>query len=135
MEFYPIPMLIKLSVSDMESSVNWYQEVLNFHNVFELKGDDKQMVFAHLRGKKYQDIILVKNQPNASTHEAKVILTVEDVHKFEKKAIQFGIKTKITEQPWNAVELELEDPDGYPIILSMRNHDLSFDEVVKRMKF
>lgn len=58
MEAYPMPLFVKLSVNNMESSLNWYKEVLHFDSVFELPDGDGNTIMAHIRGNKYQDIML-----------------------------------------------------------------------------
>ncbi|MEF2093041.1 VOC family protein, partial [Pseudomonas aeruginosa] len=59
MEAYPMPMFAKLTVQDVKKSIQWYRKVLHFAAVFELTDDDGNVVMAHIRRKKYQDLMLV----------------------------------------------------------------------------
>ncbi len=125
MEFYPMPLFVKLAVENMERSLHWYTNVLGFESVFELPDDDGQAVMAHIRGQKYQDIMLVSD---SKSHAKRVKgqgvilnMTVDDVDSFATRANE--LKADIVEgpvdRPWNARELVLKDPDGYLITLSM----------------
>ncbi len=141
MEFYPMPLFVKLSVSNMESSLCWYKEVLNFETVFELPGKDGKTVMAHIRGEKYQDIMLVsdseQNEIISNGKGVVVNLSVEDVDLYAKKANEF--KVLVVEgpidRPWNARELVLKDLDGYSITLSMGiNKKKDFEDVISQVE-
>ncbi|MHC8521283.1 VOC family protein [Rossellomorea sp. H39__3] len=38
MEAYPMPMFVKMEVRDIERSVKWYKDVLEFNEVYSLRG-------------------------------------------------------------------------------------------------
>ncbi|MFS1516635.1 hypothetical protein V1503_09090 [Bacillus sp. SCS-151] len=61
MEYYPMPLFVKLSVKNMDDSLKWYNEVINFNSIFELPDKDGNTIMAHIRGEKYQDILLLKD--------------------------------------------------------------------------
>lgn len=89
---------------------------------------------AHLRGEKYQDIMLVA-QANleARAGDAVICFASNDVDKiFERATLARG---KIVEgpvnRPWNARELVMLDPDGYVITVStVIDRSMAFDEVI-----
>jgi uncharacterized glyoxalase superfamily protein PhnB len=140
MEFYPMPLFVKLSVSNMENSLCWYKEVLNFESVFELPGKDGKIIMAHIRGKKYQDIMLVAESAhkdiNANGKGMVLNLSVDDVDLYSKKASKAS--AVVVEGPidrsWNARELILRDLDGYLITLSMGiNKEKEFNDVMSQV--
>jgi uncharacterized glyoxalase superfamily protein PhnB len=141
MEFYPMPLFVKLSVSNMENSLCWYKEVLNFESVFELPGKDGKTVMAHIRGKKYQDIMLVseseQNDMNSNGKGVVLNISVEDVDLYSKKASKANavVVEGPIDRPWNARELVLRDLDGYLITLSMGiDKEKNFDDVINQVE-
>jgi uncharacterized glyoxalase superfamily protein PhnB len=139
MEFYPMPLFVKLSVGDIERSINWYKSVLNFESVFELPGENGKIVMAHIRGKKYQDIMLVAEQNEKQFNGKGVVLnfSVDDVDVFSDRAIKADaeILEGPIDRPWNTRELVLRDLDGYLITLSMGiDKGKDFDDVMSQVK-
>ncbi|RAS91837.1 glyoxalase/bleomycin resistance/extradiol dioxygenase family protein [Priestia endophytica] len=141
MEFYPMPLFVKLSVSNMENSLCWYKEVLNFESVFELPGKDGKIMMAHIRGKKYQDIMLVaeSEQKDMSSNGKGIVLnfSVEDVDLYSKKASEARavVLEGPIDRPWNARELVLKDLDGYLITLSMGiDRKKNFNDVINQVE-
>ncbi|MED4454239.1 VOC family protein [Metabacillus fastidiosus] len=135
MEFYSMPLFVKMFVSNMAISLSWYKDVLNFKSVFELPDKDGKTVMAHIRGKKYQDIMLVSKQSDREFNGEGVILNfaVDDIDKFAIRATKIGAEVKEgpVDRPWNARELVLKDPDGYVITLSMMiDKGKAFDDVI-----
>ena len=137
MGFYPMPFFVKLSVGDMERSINWYKSVLNFESVFELRGENGEIVMAHIRGKKYQDIMLVADRNDKQGNGKGVVLnfSVDDVDIFSEPGIRANaeiIEGPIN-RPWNARELVMRDCDGYLITLSMGiDKEKAFDDVMSQ---
>ncbi|CAH0347653.1 VOC family protein [Bacillus sp. CECT 9360] len=135
MEFYAMPLFVKLAVRNMESSLNWYKHVLNFESIFVLPDQAGEIVMAHIRGQKYQDMMLVSEQYDTNSNGIGVVLnfTVEDVDSFADKANKAyaNILEGPIDRPWNARELVLKDPDGYVIILSMQiDKEKTIDDIV-----
>ena len=58
-EIYPMPMFPTLSVADVRTSMEWYANTLGFALVFAMPGTDGETVLAHLRWRKYADLLLV----------------------------------------------------------------------------
>lgn len=132
MKAYPMPMFAKLTVQDIKKSIQWYKNVLHFASVFELADDDGNVVMAHIRAKKYQDLMLVLGDTHGAFRGDRVILqfAADDVDVFVKKAGADIIEGPVN-RPWNARELVLKDPDGYMITLSMRvDHEKTFHDVI-----
>lgn len=141
MEFHPIPFFVKISVSNIENSLCWYKEVLKFESVFELPGKDGKIMMAHIRGKKYQDIMLVaeSEQKDMSSNGKGIVLnlSVEDVDLCLKKASKASavVLEGPIDRPWNARELVLRDLDGYLITLSMGiDKEKDFNSVINQVE-
>lgn len=107
--------------------------------LFELPGESGKIVMAHIRGKKYQDIMLVADQSEKQSNGKGVVLnfSVDDIDDFSDRAIKAG--AKILEGPidraWNARELVLCDPDGYVITLSKGiDKGKAFEDVIDQVK-
>ena len=66
MEIYPMAMFPTLSVRDVGASVGWYSEKLGFGTVFVLPGPEDWPVLAHLRWRKYADVLLVPDSGSDS---------------------------------------------------------------------
>ncbi|MFP3844923.1 VOC family protein [Priestia filamentosa] len=141
MEFYPMPLFVKLSVSNVEKSLCWYKEVLNFDSVFELPDKGGKIMMAHIRGKKYQDIILVAESAhddiNANGKGIVLNFSVDDVDLYSKKASKAS--AVVVEGPidrsWNARELVLRDLDGYLITVSMGiDKEKDFNDVINQVE-
>jgi uncharacterized glyoxalase superfamily protein PhnB len=121
----------------MENSLIWYKEVLNFKSVFELPGKDGKTVMAHIRGKTYQDIMLIStangNDKESNGKGVMINLNIENVDSFAdraRKADAVIIEGPI-DRSWNARDLVLHDPDGYLITLTMRiDKEKHFDDVI-----
>ena len=125
----------------MRNSLRWYKEVLDFHSVFELPGEDGQPVMAHLRREKYQDIMLVleSGQVDKAFIRNGVVLNyfVEDIDLYSKQAstANTAIVEGPIDRPWNARELVIRDLDGYLITLTMDiNKEQNFKDVLKQIE-
>lgn len=139
MEAYPMPLFVKLSVNNMESSLNWYKEVLHFDSVFELPDGDGNTIMAHIRGNKYQDIMLVSEKIDQESTGKGIVLnfTVEDIESYAERASKMcaNVIEGPIERPWNARELALCDPDGYVITLSMQiDQTKTMNDIVDQVK-
>ncbi|GLI84850.1 glyoxalase [Rossellomorea marisflavi] len=132
MEAYPMPLFIKLEVRDIERSMEWYKEVLDFNVVYCLPGQEDNIVMAHIRGDKYQDLMLIPAGSPVHPNGITINLQWQDVQMTAKRAPAESIIEGPVERPWNAREIVLQDPDGYRLIISeVLQPDLSFDEVMK----
>ncbi|RAV10129.1 VOC family protein [Paenibacillus contaminans] len=115
-EFYPMPMFVKLNVRDLEKSVKWYREAVGFEAVFVMQG------MAHLRGAKYQDVMLLAGGAADEEKGIGVVInfSTDDIESLADQAR--NAKAEIVEgpviRPWNAKELVIQDIDGYIITFS-----------------
>ncbi|MBT2575018.1 hypothetical protein J7E26_13830 [Bacillus sp. ISL-51] len=89
--------------------IQWHRKVLHFAAVSELTDDDGNVVMAHIRRKKYQDLVLVLGDTHGASQEERVILqfAADDVDAFVKNAGANVIEGPVI-RPWNARELVLK---------------------------
>ncbi len=112
-----MPMFVRLTVADVEASKRWYHEVLGFESVFDIPH-----TMAHLRGRRYQDVLLVKGEaPQQAGGGMTLSFTWKHpVDELMRKVQRFGGKVVDgpVDRPWNARELIVEDPNGYRLSFS-----------------
>lgn len=134
-EVYPMPLFVKLVVSDVATSVEWY-EALGFAVVYAMP------VMAHVRYRRYADVMLVDDRARAESVESDtqrgqgvaIYLTLEDepVDEVATRAHDAGaeVLAEPHETGWNTHELGLADPDGYELIFSeVVDAERSFESV------
>lgn len=120
-EIYPMPSFPTLVVRDIVASARWYQEALGFQHVFTIPGPTGEPLLVHLRWIKYADVLLRKQTgPQVETPKGLGISLsfavlegrVDDV---AERARSFGAKleTEPKNQPWNARDFSIKDPDGF----------------------
>lgn len=124
-EYYPMPSFPTLAVKNLASSSRWYQDVLGFQMVYEMSGPADKPILCHLRWAKYADLLLVKerNRHNESKGigvRLNFAVTQESVDNLAERVVSRGgtIKNGPTDQPWNAREITVLDPDGYQLIFT-----------------
>jgi catechol 2,3-dioxygenase-like lactoylglutathione lyase family enzyme len=124
---YVMPMYVRLMVADVEATKAWYHEALGFESVFDIPH-----TMAHLRGRRYQDVLIVKGEAGKSsgvtlsfTWSKSVDALAEDV-----KAAGGKILDGPVDRPWNARELVIEDPNGYRLSFSQAIEHREMEEVL-----
>jgi predicted lactoylglutathione lyase len=131
--FYPMPMFVRLAVADVESSRQWFHEVLGFESVFDIPH-----TVAHLRGRRFQDVLIVKGEAGAApgqgvtlsfTWNTSVDELVERVKKAGGKIVDGPV-----DRPWNARELVVEELNGYRLSFSQQIAEKEFSEVMSDMR-
>jgi uncharacterized glyoxalase superfamily protein PhnB len=133
-------MFAQFEVTDVDASTDWYRTVAGFRAVAPLPG------IAHLRYRKYADVMLVPADDSADRDRADGASelggrgaslyvnveeeTVNDV--FDRaRANDATVVTAPTETQWNTRELTLADPDGYRLVFTEPvDTDADFDTVV-----
>jgi predicted lactoylglutathione lyase len=136
-EFYQMPLFVKLKVKSIEDSKNWYSKVLNFHSIFDFSDTNGDISMVHLRGQKYQDLMLLKSTEVNPTDSVNINLFSNDINAIYQSALNHNtkiIQEPIT-QPWNAKELIIQDIDGHIFTITESiNSNKSFDAVIDNVK-
>lgn len=135
-----MPMFPTLSVADVGASVGWYSEVLGFGTVFVLPGAGGEPVLAHLRWRKYADLLLVPDEGGSDSERVKGVgvslsFLVGDVGVDAMAERLVGRGVELDEgpvtRPWNTREIAVVDRDGFRLVFfEAVDVGRSFEEVV-----
>jgi catechol 2,3-dioxygenase-like lactoylglutathione lyase family enzyme len=123
-----MPNFAVLLVGDLEKSLQWYTEGLGFWVEKQLTGPDGQLAVVHLRRAQYRDMLLrpARELPagplgkgvrlsftvNAET-EASMREIADRLAALPQGAVNGPLST-----PWNTIDVEATDPDGYVVVLT-----------------
>lgn len=138
-EIYPMPSFPTLSVTDLKVSTQWYRDILAFELIFEMPGSTGVPILSHLRWSKYADLLLLPDD-NPSGERKGVGITLnfamgdKSIDDFAENVVAKGISEYAgpKDQPWNARDFTVLDPDGYSLTFTQPiNTRLAIDEVVK----
>src|SRR5512143_1995760 len=64
-DIYPMPAFVTLTVPDVDRTVDWYVNGLDFVALFTFPGMDGRPLMVHLRRWRYQDILVRRGEPAA----------------------------------------------------------------------
>lgn len=123
---YVMPMYVRLTVADVEATKAWYHEALGFESVFDIPH-----AMAHLRGRRYQDVLIVKGDTQPPAGTMLCFSWSKSVDALAKQVAAAGgkILDGPVDRPWNARELVIEDPNGYRLSFSQPVAHQEMDEV------
>jgi uncharacterized glyoxalase superfamily protein PhnB len=137
-----MPSFPTLAVRDIEASSRWYQEALGFQHVFTIPGPGGGPVLVHLRWAKYADVLLRKESaaPGPAPKGLGIALSfavfegkVDDV---ADRARRSGarLETEPKNQPWNARDFSIKDPDGFLLTFTQGPVDpgVGMDRIISR---
>lgn len=133
MEFYQMPMFNKVLVKDMEKSEKWYEKTLGFKSVFKFRNDKNEVLMNHLRLEKYQDLMLISSADFEVGNSIYLNILINDIEDKAQSISQKFIVSQLEEQPWNAKEMTVKDPDGHLITLTQSNiSDTDFEKLMNQ---
>ena len=124
-EIYPMPMFPTLSVADVRTSMEWYADTLGFALVFAMPGTDGETVLAHLRWRKYADLLLVPDargpqaaRPKGLGVALSFLAGANERRRHVRRPCGEGVELTDgpVNRPWNTREIVVTDPDGYRLI-------------------
>ena len=141
-EFYPMPMFPTLSVEDIDLSVSWYTDRVGFSLVFSMPGPGDKVGLAHLRWRKYADLLLVPGTNSAYATHAKgagIALSfrveTETIDEMAARLEANGVELEEgpVVRPWNTKDIVVLDPDGFRLIF-FEPIDISrnFEDVIEQ---
>lgn len=123
-----MPNFAILLVSDLDKSLEWYIDGLGFWVEKKLTGPDGQLAVVHLRRAQYRDMLLrPAREPlagplgrgirlsftvNGETEESMQVIA-DRVASLPQGTVNGPLAT-----PWNTIEVEATDPDGYVVVLN-----------------
>ncbi len=142
-EFYPMPMFPTLSVGDIDISSSWYSDKLGFSLVFTIPGADGAAALAHLRWRKYADLLLVPDvdslyhsHPRGAGVTLSFLAETETVDDMAArlKVSEIEIAEGPINRPWNTRDIVVFDPDGYKLVFfEPIDTSKTIEDVIERM--
>lgn len=131
-DVYPMPLFLRMETGDLAATIRWYREALEFGVMFETPG------MAHLRRKKYQDLLLFGSVGGGGPAPGLAIsLEAEgEVDSLFARATAAAVTGRSRVEapqltPWNARELRVTDPDGRLLVFHEQAKD---PEAAARMR-
>ncbi len=124
-EIYPIPLFPTLSVADVAASLEWYTNRVGFESAYSLPMPGGGLAMAHVRWRKYADLLLVPDSDPSNTAHPKGIgvsfsLLVDTTTIDEMASDLTNSGVEIAEgpidRPWNTRDIVVHDPDGYRLV-------------------
>ncbi len=129
-DIYPMPAFITIDSSDVDRTVDFFVDGLDFVSLFTMPGPDGTPMLVHLRRWRYQDILVRRGAPGpGSGWSFSVAALAEELPALADRARAHGTVDGPTDTPWNTRDLTVTDPDGYRIVFTARRPAGERDEV------
>jgi catechol 2,3-dioxygenase-like lactoylglutathione lyase family enzyme len=137
-DIYPMPAFVTLEVSDLERTVDWYVNGLDFVELFRMPGPGGVPSLVHLRRWRNQDILVRPGQAGPGAGVALSLAALaEDLPALAERARAHGGGSVDgpVDTPWNSRDLRTIDPDGYRLVYTARRpageRDAQFEEMMR----
>lgn len=135
---YPMPMFLRLEVSDLDRSRAFYTRALDLIELAVLPPSGPPFL-VHLRRWRYQDVLLVPARgPVSPAVGLGLSLAAEhdELAGLAERARAFGAPVEgPADTPWNTTDVTVTDPDGLRITYTARRpverRDADFEAVVR----
>jgi len=137
-----MPSFATLAVKDLPASAHWYQDALGFAHVFTIAGPSGMPLLVHLRWAKYADLLLRQESGPGADAPKGVGITLTfnllsgGVDDLADRARRHGARIigEPQNQPWNARDFSVADPDGFVVTFSQGPVDpgMSMEQVIAR---
>jgi catechol 2,3-dioxygenase-like lactoylglutathione lyase family enzyme len=129
-DIYGMPAFVTLTVADLDRTVDWYVNGLDFIALFTMPGPDGRPGLVHLRRWRYQDILVRPGQPGDGEWTVSVMALAEQLEAIAERARAHGggrVEGPL-DTPWNTRDLRTTDPDGYTLVYTARRPEGERDE-------
>jgi catechol 2,3-dioxygenase-like lactoylglutathione lyase family enzyme len=138
-DIYGMPVFLTLTVADIDRTVDWYTNGLDFISLFAIPGPDSRPALVHLRRWRYQDILVREGEPSAGGEwTLGVMAAVDQLDEIAQRARAHGggVVEGPADTPWNTRDVRVTDPDGYTVVYTARRpaeeRDERFSEMIRR---
>ena len=124
-EIYLIPLFPTLSVADMAASLEWYTNKVGFVSAYSLPMPNGGLAMAHVRWRKYADLLLVPDSsPSGSAHPKGIgvafslLVDTTSIDAMAASLVDRGVEIAEgpVDRPWNTRDIVVHDPDGYKLV-------------------
>ena len=125
-EIYPMPIFVKIVVADVAAVQAWYERALGFSTIFAMPAADGQPSLVHLRRNKYQDVLLVRGQPDGSASQSVTLnFNTDDVDALAAAARSVPALGRFAlsgpaDTPWNTRDLTVTVLGGHQLVFTAR---------------
>lgn len=114
---YPMPMFVRLETRDVERTTRWFTDALGFGVMFVGPVSDGRPMMAHVRGARYQDLLIVAGEPAPEAGRSPIEVTFQAftdtvIDQLASRASVYGRIDGPRNTPWNTREVTVYDPDG-----------------------
>ena len=130
-DIYGMPAFVTLTVADVERTVDWYVNGLDFISLFTMPGPDDTPALVHLRRWRYQDILVRPGKaPTGGEWTVSVMAEADQLAALAERARAHGGGTVEgpADTPWNTRDVRTTDPDGYTVVFTARRPEGERDE-------
>jgi len=130
-DIYGMPAFVTLTVADLDRTVDWYTNGLDFVALFTMPGPDGSPALVHLRRWRYQDILVRPGKPaGGGDWTISVMALAEQLDGIAERARAHGGGTVEGpfDTPWNTRDVRAVDPDGYTVVYTARRPEGARDE-------
>jgi catechol 2,3-dioxygenase-like lactoylglutathione lyase family enzyme len=143
-DIYGMPAFTTLTVADLDRTVDWYTNGLDFIVLFTVPGPDATPALVHLRRWRYQDILVRPGltrrdrAPAGGEWSISVMADADHLDDLAKRARDHGggAVEGPFDTPWNTRDVRFTDPDGYTVVYTARRpegeRDERFSEMMRR---
>ncbi len=139
-EIYPIPLFPTLSVTDVAASLDWYTNRVGFVSAYSLPMPGGGLAMAHVRWRKYADLLLVPDSGPLDAAQSKgigvafsLLVDTTSIDEMAENLANSGVEIAEgpVNRPWNTRDIVVHDPDGYKLVF-FEPVDItrSFDDVM-----
>ncbi|GAA3429413.1 hypothetical protein GCM10018953_65970 [Streptosporangium nondiastaticum] len=125
-DIYGMPAFVSLTVADLDRTVDWYVNGLDFISLFTVPGPGGEPALVHLRRWRYQDILVRPGKADPGEGwTIGVMAELEQLDALAERARAHGGGTVDgpADTPWNTRDLRVTDPDGYTVVYTARRAD------------
>ncbi|MEU9832673.1 VOC family protein [Streptosporangium sp. NPDC048047] len=122
-DIYGMPAFVSLTVADLDRTVDWYVNGLDFISLFTVPGPGGEPALVHLRRWRYQDILVRPGKADPGEGwTIGVMAELEQLDALADRARAHGGGTVDgpADTPWNTRDLRVTDPDGYTVVYTAR---------------
>ncbi|MEV4185641.1 VOC family protein [Streptosporangium canum] len=129
-DIYGMPAFVTITVADLDRTVDWYVNGLDFVLLFTVPGPDGSPALVHLRRWRYQDILVRPGEASAGGQWTIGMMAMQeqlDGLAERARAHGGGMVDGPVNTPWNTRDLRVTDPDGYTVVYTARRAESERD--------